>query len=75
MELVSLSMEQLNQMWSYLGSKYMPSVLYKMRLCAVQSPTTTQEKVINKVKINLWENDKNSPIGQLESHEFQADND
>lgn len=75
MELVSLSMEQLNQMWSYLGSKYMPSVLYKMRLCAVQSSPTTQEKVINKVKINLWENDKNSPIGQLESHEFQADND
>lgn len=67
MELVSLSMEQLNQMWSYLGSKYMPSVLYKMRLCPIQSATTIQEKVIQTVKINLWENDKNNPIGLIET--------
>lgn len=70
MELVSLSMEQLNQMWSYLGSKYMPSVLYKIRLCPIQSATTIQEKVIQTVKINLWENDKNNPIGLIETQEF-----
>ncbi|TDD96014.1 DUF4255 domain-containing protein [Flavobacterium cellulosilyticum] len=70
MELVSLSMEQLNQMWSYLGSKYMPSVLYKMRLCSIQSTTTIQEKVIQTVKINLWENNMKNPIGLIETQEF-----
>jgi hypothetical protein len=69
---VSLSMDQLNQMWSYLGSKYMPSVLYKMRLCTVQSTNTIQEKVIKKVKIDLWENDKDSIAGLLESGEFDG---
>lgn len=70
MEFVSLSMEQLNQMWSCLGSKYMPSVLYKMRLCMIQSTNTVQETVIKKVVINLWENDENNPIGLLETNEF-----
>lgn len=69
-ELVSLSMEQLNQMWSYLGSKYMPSVLYKMRLCTIQSTNTIEEKVIQTVKINLWENEKNNSIGLIETQEF-----
>ncbi|AUP79074.1 Pvc16 family protein [Flavivirga eckloniae] len=71
MEFVSLSMEQLNQMWSYLGSKYMPSVLFKMRLCMIQSTNTVQDRVIKKVAINLWENDINNPIGLLETHEFE----
>ena len=70
-ELVSLTMDQLNQMWSYLGSKYMPSVLYKMRLCTIQGPNTIQEKVIKKVKMDLWENDKNNSIGLLETQEFE----
>lgn len=70
-ESVSLSMDQLNQMWSYLGSRYMPSVLYKMRLCTVQGSNTTQEKVIKKVKINLWENDKDDAVGLLETKEFE----
>lgn len=70
MEFVSLSMEQLNQMWSYLGSKYMPSVLYKMRFYMVQSDDVVEDKLIKKVKIDLWENDKDNPIGLIETHEF-----
>jgi hypothetical protein len=66
LEIISLSMEQLNQMWSYLGSKYMPSVLFKMRLYTVQSMTTIEETVIKEVEIDLWENNKNDPIGLLE---------
>lgn len=69
---VSLSIDQVNQLWSYLGSKYMPSVLYKMRLCTVQSPNTVPEKVIKKVKINLWENDKNDITGLIETQEFDG---
>lgn len=33
---VSLNMEQLHQMWSYLGSRYMPSILIEMRLIKIQ---------------------------------------
>ncbi|MFC7774738.1 Pvc16 family protein [Flavobacterium sp. GCM10027622] len=70
MESVSLTTEQLNQMWSCLGSKYMPSMLYKMRLCMIQQSPTIQEKVIKKVKVDLWENNQNDPVGLLESGEF-----
>ncbi len=69
---VSLSTEQLNQLWSCLGSRYMPSMLYKLRLCMIQESPVTQETVVNKIKINLWENDKNSPVGFIESGEFDA---
>lgn len=66
-EITSLTMEQLNQMWSYLGSKYMPSLLFKMRLYPVQVDTVIQEEVIKDVKIKLWENDKNNTIGLIET--------
>lgn len=69
-EPVSLSAEQLNQMWSYLGSKYMPSVLYKMRLCVIQQSPQIQEKVVRQAKIELWENDQQNIIGTLESGQF-----
>ncbi|CAN5773309.1 hypothetical protein BH11BAC3_BH11BAC3_32630 [soil metagenome] len=35
MELHSLGFEQLNQLWAVLGGKYLPSVLYKMRLVMI----------------------------------------
>lgn len=72
MEFVSLSMEQLNQMWSYLGSKYMPSALYKMRLCTIQNTPTVSERVVKKIGIALWENNPHNPIGLLESNEFES---
>lgn len=66
-ESVSLTMEQLNQMWSYLGSKYMPSVLFKMRLITVESSIKGPDEVIEEIKVNLWENDKADSSGLLES--------
>ena len=67
-ETVSLSIEQLNQMWSYLGSKYMPSILVKMRLIEVQNPLESPgDRTVNSVKINLWENNEADPIGFLET--------
>ncbi|KQT17919.1 hypothetical protein ASG31_04045 [Chryseobacterium sp. Leaf404] len=72
MEIVSLGTEQLNQMWSYLGSKYMPSVLYKMRLCEIQESQVSEEGIITKVRLHLWENNKNNPAGEIESGEFQG---
>ena len=35
-EMLSLSSEQLNQMWTYLGSKYLPSITYRIRMIVLQ---------------------------------------
>jgi len=36
-ELYSMSFEQLNQVWAYLGAKYLPSVVYKLRMVVIQA--------------------------------------
>jgi Pvc16 N-terminal domain len=35
-EMVALTTEQLNQIWAYLGSKYLPSVAYRVRMVVLQ---------------------------------------
>lgn len=35
-EMLTLGIEQLNQMWAYLGSKYLPSVAYRVRMLVLQ---------------------------------------
>jgi hypothetical protein len=35
-KLQSLSYEQLNQMWGFIGGKQLPSVIYKFRMVIVQ---------------------------------------
>jgi len=67
---VSLTMEQLNQMWSYLGSKYMPSILFEMRVLPIQKNAIEVKKAIEEIEIDLWKNDLNDPGGLLESVEF-----
>lgn len=37
MEMVTLGLEQLQQLWSMLGGKYQPSVLYRMRMITLDS--------------------------------------
>lgn len=36
LDLLSLNYEQLNQIWAYVGTKQLPSVLYRLRLVALQ---------------------------------------
>lgn len=36
LELVNLSIHELNNVWSILGAKYMPSIAYKVRMLVVQ---------------------------------------
>ena len=40
-ELQSLSFEQLNQLWAFVGGKQYPSIAYKIRLVALQDITTS----------------------------------
>lgn len=36
MELVNLSIQEINNVWAILGAKYMPSVVYKVRMLVLQ---------------------------------------
>ena len=48
MELHSLNFEQLNHLWGVLGGKYIPSVLYKMRVVGIEDETiiSTAEPIL-----------------------------
>jgi hypothetical protein len=71
LDLVSLKSDQLNQMWSYLGSKYMPSVLYTMRLIHIQhEDNLPTDPIIDKAKVQMWTTDKNDIAGEIEANSF-----
>ena len=38
-ELQSLNYEQLNQIWTFIGGKQLPSVIYKVRMVSLQDDT------------------------------------
>jgi hypothetical protein len=42
-ELYSLSFEQVNHLWSTLGGKYLPSVMYKVRQVTIDEDVTVSE--------------------------------
>lgn len=42
-EMTTLNFEQQNHMWGSLGAKYMPSVLYKVRMITIQEALATGE--------------------------------
>ncbi len=53
-ELLSYGPEQLNQMWAYIGTKYLPSVVYRVRMVVLQdepegigNPITTLESALH----------------------------
>ncbi|MBF4471636.1 MULTISPECIES: DUF4255 domain-containing protein [Flavobacterium] len=74
LDLVSLKPEHLNQMWSYLGSRYMPSVLYSMRMIRIQNENSLPtDPVINNAKAQLWTNDKSDITGEIEASSFLLD--
>lgn len=56
-ELINLNLEQLHHLWSMLGGKYIPSVVYKMRMVAIDEafespavPLITQIILDDKIK-------------------------
>ncbi len=50
LDIYSLNFEQLNQVWGIMGGKYIPSVLYKMRLVTIQAATGTPTSVIKRIQ-------------------------
>jgi hypothetical protein len=54
-ELQSLSYEQLNQIWAFIGGKQLPSVIYKIRMVSMQSIAPTQaQPPIQEINTNLY---------------------
>jgi hypothetical protein len=52
-ELYSYSFEQLYNFWTVVGTKYLPSVLYRVRLLSIQEQAITDENLpIEKIGIN-----------------------
>jgi hypothetical protein len=54
--LYSLSFEQQNNLWAMLGSKYIPSVVYKMKMLTVFD-TKSREGALPITELNYSEND------------------
>lgn len=52
LDLYSLNFEQLNHLWGMLGGKYVPSVLYRLRLLPVQRDVTSPATPIEEIKID-----------------------
>lgn len=50
LEMQSLKMEELHQMWGILGSRYFPSVLYRIRIIPIESSQKENVGVIEKIQ-------------------------
>jgi hypothetical protein len=57
LDMVSLNTEQLNNVWSILGGKYQPSVIYKMRMITIDSITDQQGSFIKEMESNYTTNE------------------
>ncbi len=67
LDLESLKISELNQLWAMLGNKYMPSVLYRMRMVTIQNEAAEGENEIEMFNIKLYEDaDPDNIAGQLE---------
>jgi hypothetical protein len=49
-ELCTLSFEQLNHLWGIMGGKYVPSVLYKVRLLPIQEAPETDAGIVKGIR-------------------------
>lgn len=50
-ELYSADFTMLNQIWSIMGGKYIPSVIYKMRMCIIQDAEEVPAAIVEEINI------------------------
>ncbi len=48
-DLYSMNFDELNQLWGILGGKYIPSVMYQMRMLVIQEGEATMQKPIEAI--------------------------
>ena len=52
-ELFSFNFEQMNNFWSVVGTSYLPSVLYKVRMITIQENISQAEGIVKEIVLNL----------------------
>ncbi|MCY7327045.1 MAG: DUF4255 domain-containing protein, partial [Saprospiraceae bacterium] len=50
LDLFTLNFEQINHLWGVLGGKYMPSVLYKLRIVAIQNAKLDETATVKEIQ-------------------------
>lgn len=50
-ELYSTNFTELNQLWSIMGGKYIPSIVYKMRMCFIQDTDQAPSAMIEEINL------------------------
>ncbi|MFT3933649.1 MAG: DUF4255 domain-containing protein [Chitinophagaceae bacterium] len=50
LEMVSLNLQQLHEIWSVLGSKYYPSVVYRMRMVVIDTIPDLKGPMIEEIR-------------------------
>ena len=53
LDMVSLNLQQLHEIWSVLGGRYFPSVVYRMRMVTIDSVSDLSGAVIKEVELNF----------------------
>jgi hypothetical protein len=53
LEMMTINMEQLNHLWSIMGGRYQPSVVYKMRMVTIDSLFDEGGGVIREIESNF----------------------
>ena len=54
LDMVSLNLQQLHEIWSVLGGRYFPSVVYRMRMVTIDSISRIQGPVIEEIQIDYF---------------------
>ncbi|HEY2348978.1 MAG TPA: DUF4255 domain-containing protein [Puia sp.] len=54
LEMITISFEQLNQLWAVLGGKYLPSVIYRMRMITIDSITNQPADLVREIEANYF---------------------
>jgi Pvc16 N-terminal domain len=54
LEMVSLNQEQLHQLWSMLGGRYQPSVVYCMRMVTIDSVSNVIGSIVKEIEANYY---------------------
>lgn len=53
LEMVTLNLQQLHEIWSVLGGKYYPSVMYRVRMVTIDSITDMEGSPVKEVILNF----------------------
>ena len=53
LDMVSLNLQQLHEIWSVLGGRYFPSVAYRMRMVTIDSIPDTSGPLVKEIQLNF----------------------